>query len=180
MAKRQLVEPRFLAKVDKTETCWLWTAWVEHNGYGRFWLDGRQHGAHRVAYELYVAPIPPGLEIDHLCRVRHCVNPTHLEVVTASENVRRSTNAEAARRRGMAITHCPRGHAYTPENTYTTRDGRTCLACKRASARAFYERNRTATVERARQWRLANPERAREVGREAQRRLRAKKKEQAA
>jgi len=178
MAKRQPVEPRFLAKVNKTETCWLWTAWVERNGYGRFWLDGRQHGAHRVSYELYVGPIPDGLEIDHLCRVRHCVNPAHLEVVTAAENVRRMA---ATRTPYQALREsCPNGHPYDAENTIATATGRSCLTCKRVANRAHYERNRALTIERARQWRLANPDRAREVAREAMRRRRATQKEQVA
>lgn len=178
MAKRQPVEPRFLAKVQKTETCWLWTAWIERNGYGRFWLDGRQHGAHRVAYELYVGRIPDGLEIDHLCRVKHCVNPAHLEVVTPRENVRRM----AAHR--TAYQHlrdsCPNGHPYDDSNTIVTSTGRACLTCKRDANRAYYERNRELVIQRAARWRQDNPERARQVGREAQRRLRAKRKGQAA
>jgi len=178
MAKRQSVEPRFLAKVEKTDTCWLWTAWIERNGYGRFWLDGRQHGAHRVAYELYVGPIPVGLEIDHLCRVRHCVNPDHLEAVTASENARRMA---ALRTPYQALREkCRNGHPYDAENTITTPSGRMCRTCKRAAGRASYERNREITIERARLWRLANPERSRELNREGQQRYREKKKGAAA
>jgi hypothetical protein len=177
MAKRQPVEPRFLAKVNKTSTCWLWSAWIERNGYGRFWLDGRQQGAHRVAYELYVDPIPNGLEIDHLCRVRHCVNPAHLDVVTPAENVRRM----AVQRKPYQHQRdaCPNGHAYDEENTVITATGRACATCKRDANRAYYERNRALTIERAKAWRLANPDRARQLGREAQRRQRAKKKDAA-
>ena len=174
MALRQPVEPRFLAKVNKTETCWLWTAWIERNGYGRFWLDGRQHGAHRVAYELYVGPIPEGLEIDHLCRVKHCVRPDHLEAVTASENIRRMAAHRVPYQALMEA--CRKGHPYDDENTIVTETGRQCRTCKRDSARASYERNRELTIERARQWRLANLERARELSREGQRRYRARKK----
>lgn len=176
MAKRQPVEPRFSAKVHKTETCWLWTAWIERNGYGRFWLDGRQQGAHRVAYELHVGPIPEGLEIDHLCRVRHCVNPEHLEPVTPAENMRRSTVAEAARERARQTTHCAKGHPYDEENTYFDSKGRNCLTCKKANARSHYERTRELTIQRAAEWSRANPERSRELTREGQRRYRAKKK----
>lgn len=180
MAKRQPVKPRFLAKVEKTETCWLWTAWIERNGYGRFWLDGNQHGAHRVAYELFVGPIPKGLQIDHLCRIRHCVNPDHLEPVTAAENFRRSTGPDKRREWGRQNTHCAEGHPYTEENTYRDGRGRSCLTCKKAAARSWYERNREITIQRARQWHESNPDRAREVARESTRRYRAKKKEQAA
>lgn len=178
MAKRQPVEPRFLAKVDKTDTCWLWTAWIERTGYGRFWLDGWNQIAHRVAYELYVGPIPEGLEIDHLCRVRRCVNPDHLEPVTTRENVRRMiphrTSYQSLR------DACPNGHPYDEDNTIVTATGRQCLMCKRDANRAHYLRNRERTIERARQWRLNNLERSREIAREAQRRQRAKKKEQVA
>lgn len=178
MAKRQPVETRFLAKVNKTETCWLWTGWIERNGYGRFWLDGRQVGAHRVAHELFVGRIPEGLEIDHLCRVKHCVNPSHLEAVTASENIRRMA---ATRTPYQHLSDsCPNGHPYDDQNMIATSTGRACRTCKRDANRAYYERNRQLTIERARRWRLDNQERAREVGREAQRRQRAKKKGQAA
>jgi hypothetical protein len=179
VAKRQAVEPRFLAKVNKTDTCWLWTAWIERNGYGRFWLDGRQQGAHRAAYEMYVGPIPDGLEIDHLCRVRHCVNPAHLDAVTAAENIRRMTPHRADYK--SAKTHCPQGHPYDAENTLVGKDGgRSCRACKKETGRLIYERDRELAIERARQWRENNLERARELARESQRRYRAKKKGQAA
>lgn len=177
MAKKQPVIPRFMAKVEQTDTCWLWKAWVEKNGYGRFWLDGRQHGAHRIAYELFKGPIPDGLEIDHLCRVKHCVNPEHLEPVTTAENIRRMTRHRTPYQ--SLRRECPNGHPYE-ENTATRTEGRRCLTCKQEANRAYYERNRELTIERARQWRLANLERAREVTREAQRRLRARKKERAA
>lgn len=81
---------RFEAKVEKTGTCWLWTAYLSGKGYGMFWVDGTNVGAHRWAYKHFVGPIPDGREVDHLCRVRHCVNPDHLEAVTSVvNNVRR-------------------------------------------------------------------------------------------
>ena len=83
---------RFMAKVDTTAPggCWLWTAHRNADGYGVFRFDGQMGGAHRFAYRLLVGPVPEGMELDHLCRVRHCVNPDHLEVVTHAENVRRA------------------------------------------------------------------------------------------
>ena len=97
---------RFLSKVNKTDDCWLCTdALVD--GYGRFSVNGRTIAAHRWAYEQLVGPIPPGLQLDHLCHTRdvakcirsgecthrRCVNPDHLEPVTSRENVNRGANA---------------------------------------------------------------------------------------
>src|SRR6266496_2265386 len=87
---------RFWAKVDRSggsRACWLWTGKTGRDGYGRIGLGGRgalvRVRAHRFAYELLIGPIPDGLQIDHLCRVRHCVNPAHLEPVTQRENILR-------------------------------------------------------------------------------------------
>lgn len=73
---------------------WLWTAHRNEDGYGRFWDGGRVRGAHRVSYELHVGSIDDGMHIDHRCRIRHCVNPTHLEQVTEAENRRRMQLAQ--------------------------------------------------------------------------------------
>ncbi|MFI1562215.1 HNH endonuclease [Streptomyces sp. NPDC020490] len=83
--------PRFWARVDKTAPggCWVWTGSVESKGYGAPTINGAKRPAHRVAYEDLVGPIPEGLHLDHLCRVRRCVNPEHLEPVTSRENALR-------------------------------------------------------------------------------------------
>lgn len=79
---------------DKSGECWLWTGTIALNGYGLIYRQGGPLvGAHRLAYEVHVGPIPKGYELDHLCRVRRCVNPAHLEPVTHSENVRRGFEA---------------------------------------------------------------------------------------
>ena len=127
---------RFWSKVDKTpETeCWHWTSAITTEGYGQFWFNRRPRLAHRLAYEMLVGPIPEGLVIDHLCRVRHCVNPAHMEPVTQAENNARgsSLSAENARK-----THCKRGHPFTRENTRHTQEGeRVCLACRRRYTKA--------------------------------------------
>lgn len=156
MAKRT-PEERFWPKVDKDGPlprwapflgpCWIWTGSRSGGGYGRFVVDTTRRestGAHRFSYELLVGPIPEGLQIDHLCRVRACCNPAHLEPVTTAENVRRGWFAagpnppprrpteswtyeqrQRARRRG---THCRFGHPYV-----TVGDRQRCQVCKNAA-----------------------------------------------
>lgn len=97
------------------------------------YVNGRRQPAHRVAYELFVGPIPEGLTLDHLCRVRHCVNPLHLEPVTRGENTRRNDSAPSQNARK---THCIRGHALIPENLYPRKYGRQCKLCVRELTRA--------------------------------------------
>lgn len=123
------IEERFWPKVKvagPTE-CWHWIAYIHPSGYGMFRRDGRMNVAHRVAYELIVGEIPDGLVLDHLCRVRHCVNPAHLEPVTEAENILRGISVSAINNRK---THCIRGHELTPENCYSKRSGvRQCRKC---------------------------------------------------
>lgn len=129
--------------VDKTDTCWLWRG-ATLDGYGTLIANGRRYRAHRIAYESEIGKVPEGLVLDHLCRVRHCVNPHHLEPVTIKENVLRGYGRGAiyARR-----THCMHGHEFTPENTKvgTTPRGATyrrCLACHQTRSRASKARAR--------------------------------------
>lgn len=91
---RLTVSERFRALYDVIDTgCWIWRGTPGANGYGRLSIGNRPTYAHRAAYELHVGPIPAGLTIDHLCRVRMCVNPDHLEPVTRAENTRREAAA---------------------------------------------------------------------------------------
>jgi hypothetical protein len=106
--------------------CWLWTSTIEHDGYGVAKIDGVMFKAHRAAYHLLVGPVPDGLTIDHLCCTTCCVNPAHMEPVTAAENARR------ARLRMDGKTHCAHGHELTGANLYRGRRGN-CLACRKAS-----------------------------------------------
>jgi hypothetical protein len=108
--------------------CWLWTAGLDECGYGRF--KARAKLAHRWIWEHIHGQLEVGYELDHLCRNRACVNLRHLEPVTHAENVHRGESAEATRQRQAAITHCPRGHEYTPDNIYWLRGARTCRHCR--------------------------------------------------
>lgn len=123
----------FLDKVEiDAAGCWLWTGSLDRHGYGSFGVRRHTTRAHRYAYELLVGPIPEGLVIDHLCRVRRCVNPAHLEPVTIAVNLARSGALEASRQWALARTHCRHGHEFTPENTFTNvRGARVCLTCRR-------------------------------------------------
>ncbi len=95
---------RFWANVEKTDLCWRWTAHLDRKtGYGRLLVDGGMVGAHRIAYQLLVGPIPEGLDLDHLCRNKACVNPDHLEPVTQQENIRRGKSAKVTWRRAREI-----------------------------------------------------------------------------
>ncbi len=127
---------RFWENVDLEgpDGCWLWTGTTNGVGYGQLWVEGRRVYAHRFSYELLVGLIPAGLQLDHLCRVRHCVRPDHLEPVTRRENILRG---EAPSARCAAKTHCPAGHEYSPENTYVYRGARQCRACRYAYQVAY-------------------------------------------
>ena len=124
---------RFWAKVDKTDGCWTWIA-SQSLGYGRFTQHGggTTHMAHRLAYEALRGSIPEGRQLDHLCRVRNCVRPDHLEPVTPRENTMRSPIAPASV--NAARTHCSSGHELNDANTYRRirpGGGRACRVCLR-------------------------------------------------
>jgi len=137
---------RFWARVDESggpDACWPWRG-ARSRGYGALYV-GRPSAqriietAHRLAYELhYRQPIPAPLTIDHLCRVRHCVNPRHLEVVSRAENTLRG---EAPAAQHARATACIAGHPFDAINTYRTPRGvRMCRTCKRRRDREWRAR----------------------------------------
>lgn len=126
--------------------CWLWQGYKENHGYGIFYPgpnDGRHTvKAHRWSYAIFIGLIPDNMEIDHLCSNPSCVNPNHLEVVSHKTNVKRGKAGAAIVRRQRGKTHCPQGHPYSSENTYTSPQGyRQCRQCHR-------ERDRLAQWQR--------------------------------
>ena len=131
-------EERFWAKVKKGTDCWEWTAAIV-GGYGYFRFNGRWVRAHRFAYELTYGAIPDGFEIDHQCRNRACVNPSHLEVVTCKTNILRGLGVAAQLAKK---THCTKGHPYDLFNTYIYPNGtRDCRECRRQRKARWRERN---------------------------------------
>lgn len=127
---------RFWSCVDQgigPASCWIWTGALSDGGYGLISIADHTVLVHRLSVELASAlPIPDGLTVDHLCRMRACVNPAHLEVVPMRVNLLRGIGPSAV---NAAKTHCPRGHEYTAENTGVGHRGsggnRYCRTCHR-------------------------------------------------
>jgi hypothetical protein len=125
----------FWSKVNKTDTCWLWTAALTKSGYGMVKINYISYYAHRISYELTHGEIPTGLDLDHKCRIRNCLNPSpeHLEPVTRRENVLRGEGIASL---NWKKTFCHRGHPFNVENThyYKNKFGATarhCLICRK-------------------------------------------------
>lgn len=144
--KRRPIGERFWEKVQKTDECWLWVAGLNADGYGMFEsvAEFGTNRAHRVAWIMANGPIPQGMQLDHLCRVRSCVNPAHLEVVTNKENILRSNGWGGVSSRRA---HCPKGHPYSGDNLRVGGGRRHCVACVRESTRNRMRRIRQSKQE---------------------------------
>lgn len=142
------IADRLWTRVEKTDGCWLWTGPTASNGYGRLavTVEGRRTtiGAHRASYELLVGPVADDLDLDHLCRVRNCVRPNHLEPVPSRVNTMRGTAPTAI---NAARTACVHGHDFTVANTIRLSDGRRrCRTCQNRMSLAAYHRRRATAA----------------------------------
>lgn len=133
---RQPALERFLAFIEITDDCWLWMGARQPTGYGVFRVNGKSVRVHRWSYENFVGPIPDDLVIDHLCRVRHCVRPEHLEVVTRAENLHRVVHEIKA--------HCKNGHPLGEGDyyCYPPKNQRMCKRCRADLQRQYRARKR--------------------------------------
>ena len=149
MTDARKTEDRFWDKVspEPNSGCWLWTGAIVRGGYGQFFSGAENNGprliyAHRYSYELAKGRIPENLTIDHLCRVRCCVNPAHLEAVPFAENIKRGTQGHNFASR----THCPKGHPFDGENLRVIvrpngQKARHCKACAVEATRRWRGRH---------------------------------------
>jgi hypothetical protein len=123
--------------------CWLWVASIKEDGYAQICINGRTRIAHRWAYEQMVGPVPPGLQLDHKCHVRCCVNPDHLTPATPQENTARAL-AHSKGKPWQRKTHCKRGHELSEHNVIIRESGaKWCRVCGR------YRRTKAYFKERA-------------------------------
>jgi HNH endonuclease len=131
MPKRLSTAERFFSKVNKTDKCWEWTAYRDRLGYGIFRIGKKHVKAHRAALIISGKEIQVGLDVDHLCRNRGCVNPDHLEVVSHAENVRRGNVGVWQTEMAKTRKTCRNGHPVTLETTYLVKGGKwkTCSIC---------------------------------------------------
>ena len=135
---------RFLNKISVSNNfynntpCWDWTAYKTDRGYGIINIDKNILRSHRVIYEYFYGKLNPNLDIHHKCKNRKCVNPLHLEAVTAKENTVRGMTGFITGIKQRLKTHCKYGHIYTEKNTYIKKNGsRKCRNCARLMAKKY-------------------------------------------
>ena len=139
---------RFMRRVEVTSSCWLMSGSQTRGGYVQFQYQGKRIMCHRFAYIAFEGDIPTDLEIDHLCRIKNCVNPDHLEPVTTKENLRRDPNNLSTI--NATKTQCIRQHDLA--DAYLMPNGeRRCLHCAKINNRLLYERNRKQVLQRSQQ-----------------------------
>ncbi len=135
---------RLIAKAKWDKDCLVFNGGLSGNGYGRFWFKGKLQMAHRAAWEMSGRTLTDGLTLDHICRNRRCINPTHLREVTSRENTLAGLSLAAINARK---THCPAGHEFSLENTYRygkNRSQRRCRICARAAYNRYHLKLRSA------------------------------------
>jgi hypothetical protein len=130
----------FYRRVEfKSGDCWYWRGFITKQGYGRVKLGDRLYYAHKVSYLVSVGDVPVGLELDHMCRTRDCVNPYHMEPIPGVTNMLEGVSPSGLNSRK---THCKRGHALNEGNTYSDpkKANRSCRVCQRLHSETFRRR----------------------------------------
>lgn len=135
-----------------TNDCWIWNGGLTKGGYGQISYKGESHLVHRLFFflqnNIWSTRQKP---LDHLCRVRRCANPIHLELVTSKLNSQRGETGQHSPKK--LWTHCINGHEFTPENTRRYgNQGRKCLACKAVRDKAYRLKNVYKLKEYKREW----------------------------
>lgn len=132
---------RLLAKIIvQPDGCWVWRGAAQPTGYGQLWNGKRPEQAHRLSYKMFCGPVPDGVEVDHVCRVRDCVNPKHLRLLPHRDNVLAGNTGPA---RNAAKTHCDYGHELSGRNLrFAVNGSRQCRACDRRRAQEAKNRSR--------------------------------------
>lgn len=133
IANIETLKHRLLSSFNKKGDCWIWNKSLTCWGYGQTTYKHKPYSAHRLMYMTFVGPIPEGLELDHLCRNRNCINPEHLEPVTRSVNLTRSPITKAGI--NARKTHCKNDHELIGDNLYIKPNGaRNCRTCRNISS----------------------------------------------